>query len=486
MIRIVLAATSGLLYAFVFPEFDFWPLAWVFAVPLFFAVDCATGRESFVLGLTAGIVAWAGNLYWIAYVLNFYGDMSLLAAAFLLFLFVIYLSLYFAAFAFMANMFIRSRLALLVLPGMWVFFELIRSYALSGFPWSLAGCSQFAWKSLIQISEFGGVYLISGIILMTNVALYKLFCKNPKPLVIVLAVLVSCCLWGNWRINSWDLDGTTLNAAVVQANIAQERKWLPEMIEPTIEVYSRLTRSVFEQDVELVIWPETACNFYLFRQWQPTAKILRLSNETEALLLAGSPAYDEGKYYNRVWLLKSGTIEGYYDKVHLVPFSEYLPLAWLIEPIFGRLTNEVSDFSSAPELAPIGEIGVMVCFESVFPGISRSLCRKGAQYLVNVSNDAWFKTWATPEQHLRLSAFRTIENRRWLLRSVNHGISAIISPTGEIIKSIGLLEEGAIVAGMKKNSSQTFYTRRGAIIAWIWSLLAGIAALTIRWRSANA
>jgi apolipoprotein N-acyltransferase len=229
-----------------------------------------------------------------------------------------------------------------------------------------------------------------------------------------------------------------------------------------------------------VVWPESSCNFYLFREWKPTSKVIELSQECPLPIVVGGAAYEDGKYFNREWLLISGNPYGYYDKVHLVPFGEYLPLSSLLQPFLGKMVQEVSDFSKGERLSPIGDMGVLICFESIFPDISRTLSKKGATYLVNTSNDAWFKTWATPEQDLQISGFRAIENRRWLIRSVNHGISAFIDPLGRITSSLGLLKEGVILEDIKKNSYLTFYTRYGAALAWIWGIVGMCLIVSVR------
>ncbi len=484
MRRIILALTAGVLYAVAFPTYNLWPLAWVWAYPLLYLLEGTRPAERFLYGMASGFVAWAGILYWIAYVMETYGGMGLFPAALLLFALLLFLSLYFGVFAWAAGGLIRSRWALLTIPGVWVLLELLRSYVpFSGFPWMLAGYSQFTFTPLIQIAEFGGVYLISGVVLMGNVALYQFIQRREYVPLLVAGILVAACtLWGAWRMENLPAQGEPLKAAVVQANVPQDQKWNPEMVMPTIDTYERLTVIAVEQGAGLVVWPETSCPFYLFRQWEYTPRIMDLSRSHDARILVGSPALEDGRHYNRMWLLEKGKIGGSYDKVHLVPFGEYLPLAHLIEPYFGNLTVGVGNFSAAEEVEPIGDMGVLICFESVFPGLTRDLCNAGATYLVNASNDAWFKTWATPEQHLRMASFRAVESRRWLLRPVNHGISAIISPAGEVVKEIGLLEEGVVLADIAPIKARTFYTGFGPVLAFLWAGIPLIAALTRRMR----
>lgn len=481
----ILAALAGLLYALAFPDYGLWPLACLFGLPLFCAVKDATWREAFLYGLLAGIVAWGGLIYWIAYVINVYGSLNLAVSALILLGFMVYLALYMGLFACLAARLAPSRFAVLSVPGIWVLLELFRSYALTGFPWALLGYALYPVKPLIQMAEFGGVYLISGLAMMVNLALYKLLQKDFKPLIAASALAAACLVWGGWRMHTVPLAGEVLRVGVAQANIPQDQKWLEGNVGSTLALYERLTRQAVRQGARIVAWPETACPFYLFLDWPPSLKVVALSRQIPARLLIGSPAVELGggsqRYFNRIWLIDKGLIMGSYDKVHLVPFGEYVPLAWLLKPFIGKLTEGVSDFSTAHTQAkPIEDIGVLICFENLFPDMSRALCRQGAAYLVNASNDAWFSTWSASEQLLEMSAFRSVETRRYLVRPVNHGISAVIDPRGRIVKRLGLLTEGVIVADIRKLSYQTFYTRFGPVIAWLWGLC-GLAMLGRLW-----
>ena len=480
MKKLFLAILSGLLYALSFPDTSIWPFILIFALPLFIIVDKSTWKEALFFGLVAGLVAWAGIIYWVAYVMYFFGGLSFFSACAVLTMFILYLALYFSAFAWISWLEKDSALALFTLPGAWVLLELIRTYALSGFPWELAGYALFPIGPAIQVSEIGGVYIISGIIIMVNLSLYRALKGRYTAIAVSLIVFIGIMTWGYWRMEHLDYKAFPLRAAVVQASVPQEEKWLPSMVEPSLETYSRLTKIAVSRGAEVIVWPESACNFLLFRQWEPTMKVIDLSKEcNNTLLMAGSPAFEEGKYFNRVWALRNGSICGFYDKTHLVPFGEYLPLAYLLKPIFGTLTKGIGDFSSGSKIHPVGDAGILICFESIFPGLSRTLCRENALYLVNASNDAWFRTWSAPQQLLRMSAFRSIETRRWLIRSVNHGISAIIDPTGRIRCQIGLNKEGVLVDDIEKIHYSTFYSRHGPIIDWLWVIVT-IVVLTIK------
>ena len=189
MKNVILAALAGLLYALAFPAYSLWPLACLFGLPLFLAVKDATWREAFLYGLMAGIVAWGGLIYWVAYVVNIYGYLNLGVSALILLGFMVYLAVYMGIFAALAAGLLASRFAVLSVPGIWVLLELFRSYALTGFPWALLGYALYPVKPLIQVAEFGGVYLISGLAMMVNLAVYRLVRRDFKPLVVALCAL---------------------------------------------------------------------------------------------------------------------------------------------------------------------------------------------------------------------------------------------------------------------------------------------------------
>ncbi len=473
MKRVILACISGLFYSLSFPSFNLWPFIFIFAVPLLFAAEDSSLKECMGLGFLAGLVAWAGNLYWVAYIMEIYGFIALPLCALIFLLLISYLAVYFGFFLISCKILVKSPFSVITIPGMWIFLEMIKSYAFTGFPWSLAGYALVPFDAIIQNAEWGGIYVLSGLTLMGNVALYKIMEKKYLPAISGIIIIVCCIFWGAWRMDSLKLEGENLRVGVCQANIPQDQKWRRDMVSPTIDIYTRLSREAVSQGAEIIVWPETACNFFLFHEWTPTSRIIEISKEANIPMLVGSPAIEDDKVYNRVWMLDQGLIRGYYDKTHLVPFGEYLPLPWLFG-FLGNITQEVSDFSNARKLEPIEDIGVLVCFENVFPELARRLTKKGSTWLAVVSNDAWFLDWSTTEQHVKIATIRAIENRRYLVMPVNHGISAVIDPFGRIVRSLGLMKEGSFTVEIKKVFYRTVFDKIGSLIGWIW-IFAGIA-----------
>jgi len=230
---------------------------------------------------------------------------------------------------------------------------------------------------------------------------------------------------------------------------------------------------------DCVIWPETATPFFFqdAREYQPL--VLSIPGKTNAFLLFGSPSYtvEKGKvnHHNSAYLASlSGEIVGKYDKIHLVPFGEYIPLSNLLFFI-GSLGEGIGDFKSGKEIfnfsLPQGKFGVLICFEIIFPDLCRQFAKKGANFLVTITNDAWFGRTSAPYQHLAIAAFRAVENRVFIARAANTGISAFIDPKGKIVSQSRIFSEETMSGTIRIMKERTFYTQYGDVFAWICSAL---------------
>ncbi|HMK65469.1 MAG TPA: apolipoprotein N-acyltransferase, partial [Thermodesulfobacteriota bacterium] len=259
--------------------------------------------------------------------------------------------------------------------------------------------------------------------------------------------------------------------SVVQGNIDQSLKWNPAFQEKTIDIYKELSLSPSAGPSDLIVWPETAVPFYFMNENRLTPEIFRLARNTGSCLLFGSPAVrvekDQMQFYNRAYLLSPEGRVAYYDKIHLVPFGEYVPLKRFL-PFVGKMVQAIGDFSAGPGPIglplPRGKAGVLICFETIFPEISRAYKQEGCQFLVNITNDAWFGKTSAPYQHLSMLTFRAIENRVWIARAANTGFSAFIDSTGRITQSVPLFQSGRIYATIPLREDKTFYTRHGDLL----------------------
>jgi apolipoprotein N-acyltransferase len=368
-------------------------------------------------------------------------------------------------------------------PFLWVGLEYVRSFLLSGFPWESLGYSQFDWLQLIQISDMFGVYGVSALIVAVNTLFFELLKQigEKKALpwtasAVVVLFFGATLGYGAWRIKRIDESATlapSLAVALVQGNIDQARKWDPSFQEETLRRYEGLTRTTWRDRPNLTIWPETALPFYFLRDQVLADQVIALVREAKSHFVLGSPSFetagDEVRYFNSAYLVgPDGAVLGRYDKVHLVPYGEYVPLRRFF-PFLGKIVEAVGDFEvgSAGRVLSWegGRLGVLICFEVIFPGLARSLTAKGAQLLVNITNDAWFGKSSAPYQHLSMAVFRAVENRRTLARAANTGISAFVDPVGRILDETPLFEEAVRTRSVPIMEERPLYTRWGDAFA---------------------
>lgn len=494
--RYLLALISGGMLALSFPRPGISLLAWFAFVPLFVAAAGASPKVGFKLGFTAGCAAYAGILYWINIVMMSYGKLHWSVSGVLYLVLAGYLALYPGLVLWLARRLEIRRISLLCsFPLLWVGGELIRSYVLTGFPWANLGYSQYRTLPLIQISDLTGVYGVSFLVAFANVIFYRIWVSMrhrgaPYPvrgLVVMLALLTATLVYGVTALTKVE-QGTPQRVLMVQGNIPQDVKWDPAFQESTVQTYERLTRKGCRSAGTLVVWPESALPFYLQGEPAYAARVKALAAELKSCLVTGSPALEkEGdmvRYLNSAFLISpEGAVAGRSDKLHLVPFGEYVPLASLF-PFVNKLVAGIGDFSPGKAALPLetgaGKIGVLVCFEGIFPEVARAYVRGGAGMLVNITNDAWFGRSSAPYQHLSMTVFRAVENRVPLVRAANSGISSVIDSKGHIRGMTPLFEEATLSAEVRQGSGSTFYNRHGDLFALLClgaGILLGVAGL---------
>ena len=504
-----LSLASAVLLALAFPYPGIFPLAWVGLVPLLGAISGQTPGRAFRLGWGAGLVFQLGLIYWIVVAVYVYGGASLPVALIPLLLLSAYLALFWGVFAGGLRFFtVRLGLPLfLSAPFLWVALEYVRSFFWFGFPWEILGYSQFRWLHLIQVSEYTGVYGISFLLVLANVTVWdgirwrrgqargRVFAAEAA----ILACLSGgCLLFGKLRLA--ELEGTAargkeIRVGLIQGNIEQDLKWRPELQEETVSIYLRLSREAIREGAEILIWPETALTFFYEDDLEYRPRIKAMVGEAGVPLLFGSPGMDppalpgmEATEYNSAFLLDaSGNEAGRYDKIHLVPFSEYTPLRWLL----GGLANfmeGMGDFASGRELKNLvwGDraLGVLICYEAIFPDQVRRLVAKGSTFLVNITNDAWFGKTSAPFQHHSMVVFRAVENRVPVARAANTGISSVIGWDGRIGRRTAIFTRGYLVDRIRTipAGGKTFYTRHGDFFAKVLTVF--VLALLI-WAGAR-
>ncbi|HET9607049.1 MAG TPA: apolipoprotein N-acyltransferase [Nitrospira sp.] len=501
---ILLAATTGILLPYCFPRYDLGLLAWVALIPLHIALaGLSRRRQAFWLGWLAGIICSTGIMSWVVTAMHTYGKVPLIFSYGIMLLLTAYLGLYVGIYSAGVVWFrmLIPRYGLFAAPCLWVTLELLRTYVLSGLPWSLLGYSQYRQLDVIQIADHLGVYGVSFLIVLTNVALAELYlwlmplfrgfrpARLPWELVTTAAMLVGLSwAYSTSLIASEGMEGSkaTLQVGVVQPNIDQAVKWDQAFREETLRRYDRLTES-FGYGVDLVVWPEAATPFIYEREPVYQLQLVAMANRASAPLLFGSPAvrFDpERKPFllNSAYLLSpDGELLGRYDKQHLVPFGEYIPLKSSLLFFLEKMVEGIGDFQAGPGptilsfqlkesqgAAPARRVkfGVVICYEVIFPDLVRRFASSGAEFLVTITNDAWFGDSSAPTQHFSMVVFRSVENHLAFARAANTGISGFIDPFGRIIVASPTFTQTALQAEIPVRQTKTFYSRHGDVFAY--------------------
>lgn len=495
---------SGLLVASLFPPFQFEILAWIALVPLLWVLEGKKPHEAFMLGLVSGLVSFGIIIWWVKISMATYGGLPAALAWLITAALALYLALYPALFAyFMARIHAGGTvLTFLIAAPLWVTLELLRAYFMTGFPWALLGYSQYRHLHIIQIADLVGVYGVSFFIVFVNAAIWHFF-RFPRksPYILVVGVsLVTATVWGYGYLRLQEVpietSGESRAVGIVQGNVDQSVKWSPKWRKGILDKMEKLTtelRGRFPTGESsappLIVWPEAAAPLVYGRYAHEKRNLGRIAKDSNSHLLFGVIGKREvkqgPKLTNSAYLLSpEGAEAGRYDKMHLLPFGEYVPLAKLLffvkklVPVIGAFR-----FGEKPVIfdAEEGKFGVLICFEVIFPRVVRRMAN--AQFLVNITNDAWFGKTAASEQHLSMVAFRAVEFRMPIVRSANTGISAVIDPTGAIRVRSPLFEEWihADVISLKKEHSSV-YARAGDMFAYICVFFSVAAVVLFRSR----
>lgn len=441
-------AALGALVGLANPYLHF-PLA-ILALPaglLALAMDADSPRTAFKRCWVAASFGCLGCLAWVYWPVHHYGGVHWLLALPVPVLLAMAMAVYFGLFGLVAHLAMERLAPALALPLLacaWATMELGMGTLLSGFPWVVLSGAFGPWPLMLQATAYVGSLGLSALLALAGFGIAAARRTMFAP-VLSAAILSALVALGWARMQGFQETGAQHTVAIAQGNIDQSLKWDPQYQQETVERYVGLSRqAVAEHKPELVVWPETAMPYYFQDETPLRAPVLRFAEATSVPVLVGAPGYQrlpDGGFtlFNRAFLVArtgSGLAEvtGKYDKEHLVPFGEYMPLpSWL--PM-EKLVNGVGDFVPGRDQRPILSggmaLGVLVCYEAIFPEQAQERVRQGANLIVNISNDAWFGATSAPLQHLYLTALRAVEQGRWIVRSTNTGISAFIDPLGRI------------------------------------------------------
>lgn len=380
--------------------------------------------------------------------------------------------------------------ALLALPFLWVAAEWGRGHLLGGFPWGSLGYSQYRQLAVIQIAELAGIWGVSFVIAAVNAAIAGaalLPHRRAAGGLLLAALLVAATLgFGAWRLAEPAPTGE-LTVAIMQPSIDQPLKWSANHTAATLGIYGELTRAAARQRPDLIVWPETASPTVLRQDLELLEALQDVARTWQVPLLVGSIDAGQGaagpEFRNTAFLLTERGLADRYDKIHLVPFGEYVPLSGVIGFVRGwaEFISELTPGSRAVVFSgPPAPFGVVICYEGVFPALVRRFVRNGARLMVNMTNDGWFGRTSGPQQHLAMYPFRAVEHRTAVVRAANTGVSAFIAPTGHIVQAMGLFERGNLIGRVPLRVRETLYTRFGDWLAWM-ALGVSAAAVGTAW-----
>ena len=479
LLNFTLAFISAGLLILVFPNIMFPSHGEAWLAPLALTpLLLALAREPrpwirFLLGEFAGIVYWFGVCYWIQFVLEVHGGMGRWGGWATFMLFCVAKAIHLGMFSLLAAVLIRTSYAVPAIAALWTGIE--RTHGTFGFAWLALGDAGIDMPLPLRVAPFVGVYGLSFIFALTAVIIALLIRGRGRKelwwLIVIPAVLLLPDLPA--------IETPTRNAVVVQPNMPEEQEWTPASAAAARDHLVALSLdSTIHAGAEMVIWPEMPGPLYYYHDPVFHEEATNLARTTQDYFLFGTVAdTPQGAPLNSAVLLRpDGGLVDRYDKINLVPFGEFVPKLF---SFVNRITQEAGDFAPGNRIVvfPVNghRLGVFICYESVFPHEVRQFVKQGANLLVNISNDGYFGQSAAREQHLEIARMRAVENRRWLIRSTNDGITAVIDPAGRVTKRLPMYQQTVSKVAYEYNAGTTVYTESGDWFAWGCGLAAAVA-----------
>jgi apolipoprotein N-acyltransferase len=514
----ILALFSSVLQILVFPNVNLYFLCWIALSPLLYALLLGRGGDGelfdsegrslrpftlwqgFVIGWASGILWYLGTCYWIYPVMNGYGHLAAPVAALITAGYCIMMGTHHGVFGLLVVLMARrssagNRRPLLLAPVFWVAIELARDRII-GVPWNLLGGSQIDNIPFARIAQTAGVYGLSFAVMLVNCALVAALLlrgqRRKNLLISTLAAAIALQIGVFAKPASFT---ATHQAVLLQENVPllDQQEWTPRYFDQTISELVKLSVEALPRQPDnnpgLIVWPETPAPFFIadprLQRW-----LVAMAQDRNSYLVIGSLGETQ-ETGGRQQLLNSalvmdphGNMVGRYDKIHLVPFGEYVPFQNLLF-FANKLTREVGDFArgSQRKVFDLGgtHTGIFICYESVFPEEVREFTVNGAQVLINISDDLWYGETGAPAQHLQMARMRAVENHRWILLATNNGTTASIDPLGRVVKQAPRNVRTALVAPFAPQNESTFYSRNGDVFAWACVIIS-LLAVFVRWR----
>jgi apolipoprotein N-acyltransferase len=514
----ILALISSVLQILVFPNANLYFLCWIAMAPLLYGLLLGRGGagelfdsegrslrpftlgQGFLIAWVSGIVWYLGTCYWVFPVMTGYGGLHWLVAAPVTLAAAFAMGLHHALFGLLVVLIARrssagNRRPLLMAPIFWVAIELLRD-RITGFPWNQLGGSQIDNIPFARMAQTAGVYGLSFAVMLVNSALVAaLLLRGQRRKNLLISAVTAAIALQIGVFAKPPAFSATHQAVLLQENVPllDQSEWTPRYFDQTISELVKLSVEAAPRQPDnnpgLIIWPESPAPFFIadprLQRW-----LVAMAQDRNSYLVVGSLGETQ-ETGGRQQLLNSalvtdphGNMVGRYDKIHLVPFGEYVPFQNLLF-FANKLTREVGDFArgSQRKVFDLGgtHAGIFICYESVFPEEVREFTANGAQVLINISDDLWYGETGAPAQHLQMARMRAVENHRWVLLATNNGTTASIDPLGRVVKQAPRNVRTALVAPFAPQTESTFYSRNGDMFAWACVIIS-LLAVFVRWR----
>lgn len=478
----VVALTSGLIFPLAIAPFFLWPLAILSLLGLLYSLQNSTAKQAAFRTWIFGFAKFSVGVSWIYVSMHDHGGTPAILAIFMVGLFAAFLGIVPALFMYVFQRLYNARqtrtlIRILAFASLWFLYEWCRSWIFTGFPWLFAGDAHLhtwlnGWAPILS------VYGLSFFTALTSATIYfSMRDKRPQYLIALVVWPIGLALQGI----EWTAQTGELKVSAVQGNIAQEQKWLPQQRLPTVNAYLNQTRQHWDSD--LILWPETAVTVLKdqFQSYLDTMNDEAINNNSA--IITGIPfRYTEGPFYGEYHnsILAIGTGGGLYHKQKLVPFGEYIPLEGMIRGLLPFFDLPMSSFKKGDEEQALLKvekndelflIAPFICYEIVYPQFVAEMAKE-SDLLITISNDAWFGDSLGPKQHMAIAQMRALETQRYLLRSTNTGITALVNHKGEIVKQLPTQQRATLTAMSQTRQGQTPFMTLG-----LWPLL--LIALTI-------
>ena len=495
---------SGICLALAFPYPDLHPLIWVALIPLFLHLRQATPWQCWWVGLGAGIVFRIGSLYWISHVMVLHGGMSWPVGIGVAVLLAIWMGLNTGVFCLLIPAAFRwGSGGAVALAAAWVALEYLQTLLPFGFPWSAAGYAAGRWPVFMQGADLAGVWGLSFVAVFVNaaVALRIVGGRRSLPAAAVAAtMIVAVALYGSVRLSAAPpLAGMPADAGVrvgvVQGNVEQSRVWNPSELRSILQEHVGLSLQAVEEGADLLVWAESSVPVRGGLEGDPSTKqmLSGLARQHGVSLVVGSPHFQNTggvwEVTNAAFMVSAaGGWEGRYDKVRLVPWGEYVPVSWLFRFVAPLVDAAAGFRRGAPDQELFSDIeagvppfAMAICYEIVFPNHVRRQVARGAEFLVTITNDAWFGVTSAPYQHFSMARLRAVENRRYLVRAANTGISGVVDPWGRVLQRSGVNETALVLQTIEPRTDRSPYVVWGDLFAQLCVVLT-IVCVALAWR----